>query len=249
MVDYEGFPALQEQARAEGRRIGLGIGQELIPEGCSMPGSLLLNGCDGTEVRVSPTGEVTVLTGRDVARQRQRDRHRADRRRRASAARSTAIRVVQGDTETCPWGFGNYSARSIIIGGSAAHLAATDVKEKMLKVAGNMLEASPADLEAAEAAASSSAAPPTAAVDARRGGARGLSQPAREEHGGDRARARGAAALQDRQRLPPAGDAGPLQRLSLLAERRRRVHRRGRRGDGLREGPPLLHGPRRGHGS
>jgi len=60
------------------------------------------------------------------------------------------IRVVQGDTETCPWGFGNYSARSVIIGGSAAHLAATDVKEKMLRVAGNMLEASPSDLEAAE---------------------------------------------------------------------------------------------------
>ena len=54
MIDYEGFPALQEQARVEGRRIGLGIGQELIPEGCSMPGSLLLNGCDGTEVRVAP---------------------------------------------------------------------------------------------------------------------------------------------------------------------------------------------------
>ncbi len=42
------------------------------------------------------------------------------------------IRVIQGDTESCPWGFGNYSARSIIIGGSAAHLAALDVREKML---------------------------------------------------------------------------------------------------------------------
>ena len=64
MVDYEGFPALQEQAREEGRRIGLGIGQELTPEGCSMPGvAAALNGYDGTEVRVSPTGEVTVLTG------------------------------------------------------------------------------------------------------------------------------------------------------------------------------------------
>ena len=28
--------------------------------------------------------------------------------------------MIQGDTESCPWGFGNYSARSIIIGGSAA---------------------------------------------------------------------------------------------------------------------------------
>src|ERR1043165_5424127 len=63
MIGYDDFPAMQEQARAEGRRLGLGIGQELIPEGCSMPGSLLLNGCDGTAVKMSPTGEVTVLTG------------------------------------------------------------------------------------------------------------------------------------------------------------------------------------------
>jgi len=58
------------------------------------------------------------------------------------------IRVIQGDTETCPWGFGNYSARSIIIGGSAAHLAANDIRDKMLTVAGNMLEVAADDLEA-----------------------------------------------------------------------------------------------------
>ena len=149
MIDYKGFAALQEQARAEGRRIGLGIGQELIPEGCSMPGSLLLNGCDGTEVRVSPTGEVTVLTG-VTSPGSGNETGIAQIVADALGCEFGRIRVVQGDTEACPWGFGNYSARSIIIGGSAAHLAATDVKEKMLKVAGNMLEASPSDLEAAD---------------------------------------------------------------------------------------------------
>jgi aerobic carbon-monoxide dehydrogenase large subunit len=149
MVDYEGFPALQEQARAEGKRLGLGIGQELIPEGCSMPGSLLLNGCDGTEVRVSPTGEVTVLTG-VTSPGSGNETGIAQIVADALGCSFDRIRVVQGDTESCPWGFGNYSARSVIIGGSAAHLAATDVKEKMLKVAGNMLEAAPDDLEAVE---------------------------------------------------------------------------------------------------
>ena len=147
MIDYEGFSALQEQARAEGRRIGLGIGQELIPEGCSMPGSLLLNGCDGTEVRVSPTGEVTVLTG-VTSPGSGNETGIAQIVADALGCTLDRIRVVQGDTEACPWGFGNYSARSVIIGGSAAHLAATEVKKKMLKVAANMLEASPTDLEA-----------------------------------------------------------------------------------------------------
>jgi carbon-monoxide dehydrogenase large subunit len=147
MVEYASFPALQEQARAEGRRIGLGIGQELIPEGCSMPGSLLLNGCDGTEVRMSPTGEVTVLTG-VTSPGSGNETGIAQIVADALGCTFDRIRVVQGDTESCPWGFGNYSARSVIIGGSAAHLAASDVKEKMVRVAANMLEASPADLEA-----------------------------------------------------------------------------------------------------
>jgi carbon-monoxide dehydrogenase large subunit len=114
-----------------------------------MPGSLLLNGCDGTEVRVSPTGEVTVLTG-VTSPGSGNETGIAQIVADALGCTFDRIRVVQGDTETCPWGFGNYSARSVIIGGSAAHLAATDVKEKMVRVAANMLEASASDLESAE---------------------------------------------------------------------------------------------------
>ena len=147
MIDYEGFPQLQEEARAEGRFLGLGIGQELIPEGCSMPGSLLLNGCDGTEVRVSPTGEVTVLTG-VTSPGSGNETGMAQIVADALGCQLERIRVIQGDTQTCPWGFGNYSARSIIIGGSAAHLAANDIRDKMLTVAGNMLEVAADDLEA-----------------------------------------------------------------------------------------------------
>jgi carbon-monoxide dehydrogenase large subunit len=149
MIDYESFPALQERARSEGRYIGLGIGQELIPEGCSMPGSLILNGTDGTEVRVSPEGEVTVLTG-VTSPGSGNETGIAQIVADTLGCKLDKIRVVQGDTETCPWGFGNYSARSIIIGGSAGQLAATDIREKMLKVAGNMLEVAPEDLEAAD---------------------------------------------------------------------------------------------------
>ena len=158
MVDYEGFAGLQEEARSEGRYIGLGIGQELIPEGCSMPGSLLLNGTDGTEVRVSPTGEVTVLTG-VTSPGSGNETGIAQIVADGLGCKLDRIRVIQGDTESCPWGFGNYSARSIIIGGSAAHLAALDVREKMLRVASNMLEAAPEDLDAADGVISVRGAP------------------------------------------------------------------------------------------
>jgi carbon-monoxide dehydrogenase large subunit len=58
------------------------------------------------------------------------------------------IFVVQGDTEICPFGLGNFSSRSILIGGAAAREAAIDIRTKMFKVASKMLEVMPPDLDA-----------------------------------------------------------------------------------------------------
>jgi aerobic carbon-monoxide dehydrogenase large subunit len=149
MVDYEGFPALQEQARQEGRRIGLGIAMELTPEGCSMPGSLMLNGTDSTEVRITPNGNVIVLTG-VTSPGSGNETGIAQIVADALHCDISRISVVQGDTQTCPWGFGNYSSRSIIIGGSAGQVAGEEIHEKMRLVAANMLEASADDVEVVE---------------------------------------------------------------------------------------------------
>ena len=40
LIDYGSFRERQAQARAEGRFIGIGFGQELTPEGAGSPGSL-----------------------------------------------------------------------------------------------------------------------------------------------------------------------------------------------------------------
>jgi carbon-monoxide dehydrogenase large subunit len=149
MIDYEGFPALQVQARQEGRRIGLGIAMELTPEGCSMPGSLMLNGTDSTEVRITPNGNVIVLTG-ITSPGSGNETGIAQILADALHCDISRISVVQGDTETCPWGFGNYSSRSIIIGGSAGQVAGEEIHEKMRLVAANMLEASVDDIEVVE---------------------------------------------------------------------------------------------------
>src|SRR2546422_365169 len=60
------------------------------------------------------------------------------------------VSVIQGDTDMCPYGLGNFSDRSTIVGASSAMLAAKDIREKMLKVAASMLEASPEDLDIEE---------------------------------------------------------------------------------------------------
>ena len=152
-IDYEGFRELQDDARRQGRRIGLGIGQELTPEGASVPGSVMIGGYDGTTIRVSPTGDVTVLTGvtspgsgnETAIAQIAADTLGCDLDR---------IRVIQGDTDACPWGLGNYSSRSIIMGGSATYEGAVELREKMLDIAARMLEADPGDLELADGRAS-----------------------------------------------------------------------------------------------
>jgi carbon-monoxide dehydrogenase large subunit len=149
MVGYEDFPALQAEARAAGRRIGLGIGQELTPEGCAMPGAVMISAYDGATVRIAPSGDVTVLTG-VTSPGCGNETAMAQIAAEFLGCDFGRVRVLQGDTELCPYGLGNYSSRSTMYGGSAVQRAATELREKLLRVAGKMLEADAADLDAAE---------------------------------------------------------------------------------------------------
>lgn len=147
LLAYEDFPRIQEEERKKGRYLGLGIGQELTPEGASMPGSLIVGGFDGTNVRISPTGDVTVLTGVTSPGSGNETGIAQIVAQELGLKDISRIRVVQGDTDTCPWGLGNYSSRSILYGGSSAHLTAIELKDRMKEVAARMLEASPEDIE------------------------------------------------------------------------------------------------------
>ncbi|MGE0520169.1 MAG: xanthine dehydrogenase family protein molybdopterin-binding subunit [Candidatus Binatia bacterium] len=146
-VDYANFPKRQAEARRNGKLLGIGIGFELTPEGGAVPRSRVIQGYDGTTVRMSPGGRVTVLTGvtspgsgnETGIAQIVADELGVD---------INSITVVQGDTDHCPYGLGNYSSRSIMMGGAAAQLAAKDLREKLFTVASRMLEVLPADLEA-----------------------------------------------------------------------------------------------------
>jgi carbon-monoxide dehydrogenase large subunit len=148
-VGYHEFKRMQEEARAQGRRIGIGIAQELTPEGCSMPGSVMLCGYDGTSIRIAPTGQILVHTGVTSPGSGNETGIAAIIADQLGVD-MTRIKVIQGDTESCPYGLGNYSSRSIIMGGSAAHEASTELREKLLRIASRMLEASPTDLDAGD---------------------------------------------------------------------------------------------------
>lgn len=145
MVDRSGFREMQAAARAEGRYVGIGIGQELTPEGVAMPGSITNNGYDGATVRVMPTGEVMVLAG-VTSPGNGNETGLAQIAADALGCEIDRVSVVQGDTESCPWGLGNYSSRSIIIGGSAVFEAGRELRHRMHVVAASMLGVDPDEL-------------------------------------------------------------------------------------------------------
>jgi carbon-monoxide dehydrogenase large subunit len=146
-VDYAGFPALRAEARRAGRRIGLGLGQELTPEGVAIPGSLMNSAYDGATVRIAPSGEVTVLTG-VTSPGSGNETALAQIAADTLGCEMSAVQVVQGDTDLCPYGLGNFSSRSVMIGGSAVALAAGDLRRKLDRVAASVLEAAPGDVVA-----------------------------------------------------------------------------------------------------
>ncbi len=56
------------------------------------------------------------------------------------------IKVVFGDTNQVAYGAGTFASRSAVLAGGAARLAATDLREKLARVAAHLLEVSEADL-------------------------------------------------------------------------------------------------------
>jgi carbon-monoxide dehydrogenase large subunit len=137
-VDYAGFPARQARARAEGRYLGIGIG----------------NGVKGTGrgpfesgiVRVGRSGRISVYTGAMPMGQGIRTAL-AQICAEQFNVQPSSVTVIAGDTAVIPHGQGGFASRQTITAGSAVHMAAVVVREKVLAVAAHLLEASPHDLE------------------------------------------------------------------------------------------------------
>ncbi len=166
LLDYEGVRRRQAELRRQGRSLGIGIAYELTPEGADIPNTVT-SGFDTVTVRMGPAGEVVVLTGVTTPGGGN-DTGIAQIVGGQLGVDPAEVRVVQGDTDTCPYGFGNFSGRSMLAGGGAALLAAQDVRERLIAVAARMLEHEPSkvDLQDGRAVAATGSAPsvPIAAV-------------------------------------------------------------------------------------
>jgi carbon-monoxide dehydrogenase large subunit len=98
------------------------------------------------EVRVHPTGSVTVFTGS----------HSHGQGHETTFAQVVAARlgipvenvdIVHGDTGRVPFGMGTYGSRSISVGGAALMRALDKIEAKAKKIAAHLMEAGDADIE------------------------------------------------------------------------------------------------------
>lgn len=142
LADYEKLRHRQQQARAKGQLIGIGISSYV--EICALGPSAAMpaGGWESATVRIEPTGKVTVLTGASPHGQGQE----------TSFAQIVAdelgvdindVTVIHGDTAVVQYGIGTFGSRATAVGGTAILMALGDVKKKAAYLAAHLMKADP----------------------------------------------------------------------------------------------------------
>ena len=145
-ADYPAMRAEQEEARKDGRYLGIGFSTYV--EICGMGPSAALGGqgWESARVRVEPTGKATVFSGASPHGQGQQTSFAqivAD----GLGIDANDVTVVHGDTDVVPYGVGTFGSRGTVVGGSAVVYARDKVRAKMAKFAAMELEADANDIE------------------------------------------------------------------------------------------------------
>lgn len=106
------------------------------------------DGC-GATVKVDDFGHVTLVTGSTEIGQGS-ETILAQIVAETLGVYVSDVTVFNSDTDVKPWDVGVHASRTTFIAGNAAHLAALDARNQVFETAALMLQASPADLVAAE---------------------------------------------------------------------------------------------------
>ncbi len=140
LLDYDNFPAKQVEARKQGRYLGIGVGYYV--EGTS------IGPYEGAHVRVETDGRVFASTGVTTQGQGHQTVFAqivADQ----LGIEPKDVMVTTGDSQSFYWGVGSFASRAGTVAGSAMHLAAVKVREKVKTLAADLFEARPEDIELA----------------------------------------------------------------------------------------------------
>jgi carbon-monoxide dehydrogenase large subunit len=150
LADVAGFKGRQAASKAKGKLRGLGYSCYI--EACGLAPSNIAGALgaraglfEAGEVRVHPTGTVTVFTGS----------HSHGQGHETTFAQVVAgklgipvenVEIVHGDTGRVPFGMGTYGSRSLSVGGTAIVKAVDKIIAKGKKIAAHLLEAADTDI-------------------------------------------------------------------------------------------------------
>src|SRR3989440_1643141 len=152
IVGYDDFRAKQEQARKEGRYLGIGFSSYV--EMCGVAPSAWIGGggegwgaglWESANVRVHLTGKVAVTTGSQSHGQG----HETTMAQVVASELGVPVEDVTwelGDTLGTPFGYGTYGSRSAAVGAVAVYNALQRIKAKARRIAAHMLEADAEDV-------------------------------------------------------------------------------------------------------
>jgi carbon-monoxide dehydrogenase large subunit len=147
LIAYEQFRRDQEAARADGRLVGIGLSLYIEPQRGAGPG-----GAYAATIRVEPSGKVNVYMGTGSHGQS------IETTMTQIVADEMGVNIddvhfVQGDTAATPYGTLTGGSRTAGAVGGAAHEAGAAMRERVLGLAGLMLEIDPGDLEMTDSVA------------------------------------------------------------------------------------------------
>ena len=156
LSQWSTFENRRDEARRRGRLRGIGISTFL--EACGLAPSAVAGALGARaglyevgQVRVHPTGSVTVYTGSHSHGQGHETTFAQIVAERLGVS-VDSVDVVHGDTKEVPFGMGTYGSRSLAVGGSAIARATDKIVEKGRKIAAHLMEASVDDVEFADGA-------------------------------------------------------------------------------------------------
>ena len=151
LADVAGFEKRKTTSAAKGLLRGIGYSSYI--EACGIAPSNIAGALGARaglfecgEIRVHPTGSVTVFTGS----------HSHGQGHETTFAQVVAARlgipvenvdIVHGDTGRVPFGMGTYGSRSISVGGAAIMKALDKIESKAKKIAAHLMEAADTDIE------------------------------------------------------------------------------------------------------
>ncbi len=138
LVGWDDFEAYRDQARTEGRTVGIGMG-------CYVEGTGV-GPYEGGHLRVETDGTVVVSTGLTS----QGQGHQTMLAQLVSDELGVPfdrIRVTTGDTRRFKYAVGTFASRTAVMSGNAVALTARKVRAKALRIAAQALEVDPDDLE------------------------------------------------------------------------------------------------------